>query len=77
MRRVAVLGDVHGNAVALRAVLEELSRERVDGVVWTGDLSRGPFGSDDPAAEQMVEMLTSPASPAELIEHAEQLQFSD
>lgn len=41
MRRVAVLGDVHGNAVALRAVLEELARERVDGVVWTGDLSWG------------------------------------
>ena len=33
--------------------------------------------SSDPASEQMVEMLTAPASPAELIEHAERLQFSD
>ena len=41
MRRVAVLGDVHGNAVALRAVLDELADERVDGIVWTGDLTWG------------------------------------
>jgi putative phosphoesterase len=41
VRRVAVLGDVHGNAVALRAVLDDLAREDVDGVVWTGDLSWG------------------------------------
>ena len=41
MRRVAVLGDVHGNAVALGAVLDALSREEIDGVVWTGDLSWG------------------------------------
>ena len=33
--------------------------------------------SGDPAAERMVEMLASPATPAELIEHAERLQFSD
>lgn len=39
--RVAVLGDVHGNAVALQAVLEEMRREDVDLVVWTGDLSWG------------------------------------
>ncbi len=41
MLRVAVLGDVHGNAVALRAVLEEVAREELDGIVWTGDLSWG------------------------------------
>ena len=41
MRRVAVLGDVHGNAVALSAVLEELLRETIDLVVWTGDLTWG------------------------------------
>jgi putative phosphoesterase len=40
--RVAVLGDVHGNAPALAAVLEEIRREGVDLVVWTGDLSWGP-----------------------------------
>jgi len=32
--------------------------------------------SGDPAMEQMVEVLLSPATPAELIEHAERLQFS-
>jgi predicted phosphodiesterase len=41
MRRVAVLGDVHGNAVALAAVLEELREEDVDLVMWTGDLTWG------------------------------------
>jgi putative phosphoesterase len=41
-RRVAVLGDVHGNAPALAAVLDEVRREDVDLVVWTGDLSWGP-----------------------------------
>jgi len=41
MRRVAVLGDVHGNTVALLAVLQELAAENVDLVVWTGDLSWG------------------------------------
>jgi diadenosine tetraphosphatase ApaH/serine/threonine PP2A family protein phosphatase len=33
--------------------------------------------TDDPAAEAMIAELTSPSSPAELIEHAERLQFSD
>jgi putative phosphoesterase len=40
--RVAVVGDVHGNAIALAAVLNELRAEEVDLVVWTGDLSWGP-----------------------------------
>jgi putative phosphoesterase len=34
--RVAVLSDVHGNAVALEAVLEDMPR--VDGVLCTGDV---------------------------------------
>jgi len=41
VRRVAVLGDVHGNAVALSAVLAELRQEDIDLVIWTGDLSWG------------------------------------
>jgi predicted phosphodiesterase len=41
VRHVAVLGDVHGNAVALTAVFAELRTEDVDLVVWTGDLSWG------------------------------------
>jgi putative phosphoesterase len=40
-RRVAVLSDVHGNATALAAVLDELSREEHDLVVFGGDLTWG------------------------------------
>lgn len=40
--RVAALADVHGNAAALAAVLEEVERERPDVVVFCGDLTWGP-----------------------------------
>jgi predicted phosphodiesterase len=33
-------------------------------------------GTDDPLAEQMAEILLSPPSPEEVIEHAERLEFS-
>jgi predicted phosphodiesterase len=38
-----VLSDVHGNAVALEAVLAELEREDADLVVFGGDLTWGPL----------------------------------
>jgi predicted phosphodiesterase len=41
--RVAVLSDVHGNAVALAAVLAELEREQPDLIVFGGDLTWGPL----------------------------------
>jgi putative phosphoesterase len=41
--RVAVLSDVHGNAVALEAVLADLAGEVVDLVVFGGDLTWGPL----------------------------------
>jgi hypothetical protein len=41
-RRVAVLADVHGNAVALAAGLRELEREQPDSVVHCGDLTSAP-----------------------------------
>lgn len=41
-RRVAVLADVHGNAVALAAVLDEVRREEIDLLVHCGDLTWGP-----------------------------------
>jgi len=44
--RVAVLADVHGNAPALAAVLEEIEREGVDRLVFLGDLSWGSFPSE-------------------------------
>lgn len=39
--RVAALADVHGNAPALAAVLDEVDREAPDLVVFCGDLSWG------------------------------------
>src|SRR5262245_1730723 len=39
--RVAALADVHGNAPALAAVLEEVRGERPDLVVFCGDLTWG------------------------------------
>lgn len=43
--RIAVLGDVHGNAEALHAVLEDVGRHAPDRVVMNGDLvNRGPEG---------------------------------
>ena len=41
--RVAALSDVHGNAVALAAVLAELEREQPDLTVFCGDLTWGPL----------------------------------
>lgn len=40
--RMAVVGDVHGNAVAFAAVLDELAQDPPDIVVVNGDLSWGP-----------------------------------
>ncbi len=58
VRRVAVLGDVHGNAVALDAVLAELRAEDVELVVWTGDLS---WGWEPTATLELVRSLDVPA----------------
>ena len=41
--RVAVVSDVHGNAVALAAVLAELDREQPDLIVSGGDFTWGPL----------------------------------
>ena len=57
--RVAALADVHGNAPALAAVLEEVEREAPDLVVFCGDLTWGSLpqetlalvrGTRDPGA---------------------------
>jgi predicted phosphodiesterase len=39
--RVALISDMHGNAVAFDAVLEELRRERFDQIVSLGDVAQG------------------------------------
>ncbi len=39
--RTAIVSDVHGNAVALEALLDELDRNPVDQVVCLGDVAQG------------------------------------
>jgi putative phosphoesterase len=39
--RVALISDIHGNCVALEAVLSDLARRQVDGIVCLGDLAAG------------------------------------
>jgi putative phosphoesterase len=56
--RVAVLGDVHGNVLALEAVLAELREEDVDLVVWTGDLS---WGGEPTATLEVVRAVELPS----------------
>lgn len=43
MNKVAVIADVHGNSVALAAVLAEIEREGPDLIVSCGDLTWGPL----------------------------------
>ncbi|HEX6533611.1 MAG TPA: metallophosphoesterase family protein [Gemmatimonadaceae bacterium] len=42
-RRIAVLSDVHGNVLALEAVIADLARRRVDQVINLGDHASGPL----------------------------------
>jgi putative phosphoesterase len=57
-RRVAVLSDVHGNAVALAAALAEVDREHPDLLVFGGDLT---WGAEPMAA---FELASAPAERA-------------
>lgn len=41
--KLAVISDIHGNLLALRAVLEDISRQNVDQTVNLGDLLSGPL----------------------------------
>jgi predicted phosphodiesterase len=54
--RVAALPDVHGNAVALEAVLAEVRRECVDAVVFGGDLTWGPMPAETLALVRALEL---------------------
>jgi putative phosphoesterase len=56
--RVAALADVHGNAPALAAVLEEVERESPDLVVFCGDLTWGSLPQETLA---LVRSLQIPA----------------
>ena len=54
--RVAALADVHGNAPALAAVLEEVARERPDLVVFCGDLTWGSLPQETLALVRGLEI---------------------
>jgi len=41
MKRVALISDIHGNAVALEAVLDDLAGRHVDELVCLGDVAAG------------------------------------
>lgn len=56
--RVAALADVHGNAPALAAVLEDVEREAPELVVFCGDLTWGSLPRETLA---LVRSLTIPA----------------
>jgi putative phosphoesterase len=43
VKKVAVIADVHGNAPAFAAVLDEIEREQPDLIVSCGDLTWGPL----------------------------------
>ena len=48
--RWAVVSDIHGNLPALQAVLSEIAREQVDGIVNLGDIVSGPLWPAETAA---------------------------
>lgn len=56
--RVAALADVHGNAPALAAVLTEVAEERVDAIVFCGDLTWGPLPNETLALVRAIELPT-------------------
>jgi predicted phosphodiesterase len=58
VERVAVLSDVHGNAVALEAVLRDVAEANPDLVVFGGDLTWGPLPA---ATRALVEPLEQSA----------------
>lgn len=44
--RIAAIGDVHGNLPALEAVMDEINKEDVDGIVVCGDTIAGPLPTE-------------------------------
>jgi predicted phosphodiesterase len=57
--RIALFSDVHGNAVALRAFLEDLDRESVDHMVCLGDHAQG--GAQPAECLELLQELGCPA----------------
>ena len=49
--RIAIISDIHGNSVALEAVLSDLQTEHIDRVVCLGDIA-----TDGPQPREALEM---------------------
>ena len=43
MKKIAVISDIHGNILALKAVVEDLNRRKIDKVINLGDHISGPL----------------------------------
>ncbi len=54
MKRIGLISDPHGNLLALEAVLAELEREELDGLVCLGDVAVGPQPSETLARIQAL-----------------------
>jgi len=44
--RIGLISDIHGNLLALEAVLEALEEERIDQIICLGDVAVGPFAGE-------------------------------
>ena len=64
--RVALISDLHGNMVALRAVLEHIGRTPVDQIVCLGDVA-----TLGPAPQRVVETLAELGCPCIVGNHDE------
>lgn len=56
--RVGLIADVHGNVVALRAVLDDVAKREVDSLVCLGDIAAN--GPQPTLAVEMVQALDCP-----------------
>jgi putative phosphoesterase len=70
--RVALISDLHGNMVALRAVLERIEQSGVDRVVCLGDVA-----TLGPASHRVIEILAELGCPCILGNHDEFLVNAD
>ncbi len=43
MKKIAVISDIHGNILALKAVVEDMNRRKIDKVINLGDHISGPL----------------------------------
>ncbi|MBK4214506.1 metallophosphoesterase family protein [Paracoccus caeni] len=57
--KFAIIADIHGNADALRAVIEDMARHNLDAVVNLGDCLSGPLAARETAEILMASRIIS------------------